>query len=163
VKKTHPRVVAYGDVDEVNSLIGLIRAKLTPELSSLNALLKDIQNTLFVVGGDLATPPDAPFEIRRVSQGEVERLEREIDAYNAQLPPLEEFILPAGHEVASLLHVARAVCRRAERSVVAAMESGEDINPQVQVYLNRLSDLLFVLARWANLKTHTPEEGAHFK
>ncbi len=162
VKKAHPRVEAYGDVDELNSYIGLIRAELPETLKGLDGLLKDIQNDLFLLGGDLATPPDAPFEIRRMGEDRVRWLEEEIDRFNSDLPPLEEFILPAGHRISSLFHVARTVCRRAERSVVRAMES-EDINPQVQIYLNRLSDLLFVLARWSNRKLGVGEEYARFK
>ena len=162
VRKTHPRVVAYGEVDEVNSYIGLVRAELPERLSDLDGVLRDVQNDLFVLGGDLATPPNAPFQVRRVDGERVRWLEGLIDRYNSELPPLKEFILPAGHRVSALLHVARTVCRRAERAVVEAMET-EDINPQVQIYLNRLSDLLFVLARWSNLKLGVEEELASFR
>jgi len=162
VPKTHPRVVAYGDVDELNSFIGLIRSELTEELKEIDGVLRDIQNDLFLIGGDLATPPDAPFEVKRMDENRVKRLEGLIDRYNGELTPLEEFILPAGHRVSALLHIARTVCRRAERTVISAMER-EEINPQVQVYLNRLSDLLFVLARWVNHRTGTGEEYANFK
>ncbi len=162
VPKTHPRVVAYGDVDELNSFIGLIRSELPEELKELDGILRDIQNDLFLIGGDLATPPDAPFRVRRMDGERVRWLEGTIDRYNGELPPLKEFILPAGHRVSALLHVARTVCRRAERTVISAME-GEEINPQVQIYLNRLSDLLFVLARWVNHRMGRSEEYANFK
>ncbi len=162
VPKTHPRVVAYGEVDELNSFIGLVRSELPEGLKGLDNILRDIQNDLFLIGGDLATPSDAPFEVKRMDDGRVKWLESLIDRYNGGLPPLKEFILPAGHRLSSLLHVARTVCRRAERAVISAME-GEDINPQVQIYLNRLSDLLFVLARWVNHRMGTGEEYASFK
>ncbi len=162
VPKTHPRVKAYGDVDELNSYIGLIRAELPEVISELDGVLRDVQNDLFTIGGDLATPPNAPFEVRRTDNDRVKWLEGLIDRYNSDLPPLKEFILPAGHRVSALLHVARTVCRRAERSIVEAMGT-EEINPQVQIYLNRLSDLLFVLARWSNRKLGVKEEPANFK
>ncbi len=162
VPKTHPRVVAYGEVDELNSYIGLIRSELPEGLTSLDGVLREIQNDLFTLGGDLATPPNAPFELRRMDGDRVKWLEGLIDRYNSELPPLKEFVLPSGHRTAALFHVARTVCRRAERAVVKAMEM-EEINPQVQVYLNRLSDLLFVLARWSNRRLGVEEEPANFK
>ena len=138
VPKTHPRVVAGGDVDELNSLLGWALV-VAPEAARLARL----QNELFDLGADLTVPGGDRL---RIEQSYVERLEAEIDEANAVLEPLKSFVLPGGTELAARLYLARAVCRRAERSVLAV----EDANPLVAVYLNRLSDLLFVLARAAN-------------
>lgn len=141
VPKTDLRVEAVGTVDELNSLVGwAAAADGAPEL------LGRIQNELFDVGADLATPPGGERSRLRVTSELVERLERDCDAANAQLEPLKSFVLPGGSEAASRLFVARAVCRRAERAVLRV----EDTSPLVAVYLNRLSDLLFILARAAN-------------
>jgi len=160
VSKSSPRVCAYGEVDELNSFLGLARTKIAdPELLKL---LERIQNELFVLGADLAVPqPDAGDRQRRISAAEIENLEQTIDRYNETLPPLQEFILPAGNEAGAVLHVARAVARRAEREVVRLAQS-EKINPHVLVYLNRLSDLLFVLARVANRQGGGGEVFAEF-
>jgi len=138
VPKTDPRVAALGDVDEVNSLVGwaLVAA---PE----SARLQRIQNELFDVGADLARPGNDRL---RIHESYVERLEAEIDEVNAVLEPLKSFVLPGGSELAARLYIARAVCRRAERSVLAVPGA----STLAAVYLNRLSDLLFVLARAAN-------------
>ncbi len=149
--KDSPRLHAYGTVDELNSVIGLALAhSLSTAVSSwLNA----VQNDLFVVGADLATPLDAEAKwITRVEEAQVTRLEREIDQMDEQLPELKSFILPGGTPGAATLHVARTVCRRAERWTVALMEHEgvENVNPVVQHYLNRLSDWLFTAARFEN-------------
>ena len=141
VAKTDPRVEAVGDVDELNSLLGWIRAA-----DAAPAVLGRIQNELFDVGADLATPSGGDRSRLRVSQALVDSLESECDAANADLEPLKSFVLPGGAEVAARLYLARAVCRRAERSVLRV----GDVSPLVAVYLNRLSDLLFILARAAN-------------
>lgn len=148
VPKDHPRVIAYGEVDELNSVIGLARAAGAPEPE----LLRRVQNDLFDVGADLCVPPgdgDLTKSALRIAPGHGERLEREIDRLNERLEPLRSFVLPGGSPGAAWLHLARTVCRRAERSVVTLMGS-EAVGPAVLVYLNRLSDLLFVLARVAN-------------
>jgi cob(I)alamin adenosyltransferase len=132
VPKSDPRVVAMGDVDELNSLVGWA-----------DAGLDRIQNELFDLGADLSRPGDDHL---RIEQSYIDRLEAEIDEANAALEPLKSFVLPGGTERAARLYLARAVCRRAERSVLAV----GDANPRAAVYLNRLSDLLFVLARAAN-------------
>ncbi len=163
VSKTHPLVSSYGEVDELNSFIGLLRAELSKDLRELDEILKDIQNDLFKVGADLATPIPSKYPIKRVSEGDVKKIEELIDKYNAELKPLEEFVLPSGCKESALLHICRTVCRRAERVVVSAMEKGFKINPNVQIYLNRLSDLFFVLARWCNVKKGINEEMAKFK
>ena len=162
--KASPRVSGYGEVDELNSFLGLARTKIAD--AELLQLLERIQNELFVLGADLAVPlPDAsqtvPGRQRRVSAAEIEHLEQAIDRYNETLPPLQEFILPAGNEAGALLHVARAVARRAEREVVHLAQS-EKLNPHVLIYLNRLSDLLFVLARVANRQGGSGEVFAEF-
>lgn len=151
--KHDPRVDAYGDVDETNSAIGLARAALG-EAHPLDAELARIQNDLFDLGADLCvpesdTPPD--FEPLRMTATQVERLENTIDRLNAALEPLASFILPAGSEAAARLHFARTVCRRAERRIAALAASGARLNPDALKYANRLSDLLFVMARTANL------------
>ncbi|MCG8443359.1 MAG: cob(I)yrinic acid a,c-diamide adenosyltransferase [Caulobacterales bacterium] len=152
VSKTDARVEAYGAVDEANASIGLARAALADPV--LDAILARVQNDLFDVGADLATPgPDEElaFEPLRIQAGQAARLEADIDAVNADLSPLSSFVLPAGSEAAARLHVARTVTRRAERRAIAlALNDPGGINPAAIVYLNRLSDLLFVAARRAN-------------
>lgn len=147
VAKDCPRVTAYGEVDELNSVIGLVvsAGALEPDLIRL------IQNDLFDVGADLCVPPKegSPDTALRVTSGQAERLEREIDRLNDRIEPLTSFILPGGSSASAWLHLARSVCRRAERSVVTLMRS-EPVNPNALIYLNRLSDLLFVMARVAN-------------
>lgn len=150
VPKDHPRVAAYGTVDELNAILGLL---LTVNAKIAEAeLLRSIQNDLFDVGADLCTPPvtnEQPGQKLRVVPEQATRLERAIDRLNEPLQPLKSFILPGGSIASSWCHLARTVCRRAEREMVTLMRS-EPINPQVLIYLNRLSDLLFVLARVYN-------------
>ena len=157
VSKAHPRVDAYGDVDELNSLLGLARARLTD--TEMDSVLAAIQNDLFTVGGDLASP--SSIDVPRVDQSSVKRLEELSDKFLTELEPLKEFILPGGSESGATLHVARTVARRAERRV-AALAQVEDINPEVLPYLNRLSDLLFILARTVNHRTGVPEKMTDF-
>jgi cob(I)alamin adenosyltransferase len=146
--KHHRRVAAYGEVDETNAVLGLVRLHAD---ASLDALLSRLQNDLFDLGADLCTPhEEAPARPPlRVSAAQVSFLEQEIDRANAKLQPLTSFVLPAGTPAAAHLHHARTVARRAERALTALGER-EEINPQAVCYLNRLSDLLFVLARAAN-------------
>lgn len=146
------RVDAYGDVDEANSAIGLARSALGTA-HTLDRVLSTIQNDLFDVGADLCVPEsDQPreWEPLRVKPDQVDALEAHIDHLNADLEPLNSFILPAGTEASARLHLARTVCRRAERKVSALLASGARVNGDVLRYLNRLSDLLFVMARTAN-------------
>ena len=151
VPKDHPRVAAYGDVDELNSVIGLIRATAPAEL--FQDLLQAIQQDLFAIGGRLATPdPERvrkPLEKAALSEERVAEFERTMDAAEEELAPLRAFVLPAGTPKAAALHLGRTVCRRAERSVVSLARETE-VPPLFLVYLNRLSDLLFTLARLAN-------------
>lgn len=151
VEKCHPRIEAYGTVDEVNALVGQARTALheAPGNQRLDPLLARIQADLFVLGADLATPLDARASPPRMTDAQSTRLEQEIDDMEADLPPLKNFILPGGTPCAALLHSARTVCRRAERLTVALSES-DSINAQTIVFLNRLSDFFFVAARWTN-------------
>jgi cob(I)alamin adenosyltransferase len=143
VKKTERRVEAIGAVDELNSLIGVLLARKLPD--DFHSVLTDIQHELFDLGGELSIPGRAA-----ITENQVKRLETVLDKFNESLSPLKEFILPGGSEAAALCHLARSVCRRAERRVIHLAEK-EDVNIAVTKYLNRLSDLLFVLARALNV------------
>ena len=157
VSKASLRVAAYGDVDELNSALGLARAQLADE--EIDQVLLSIQNDLFTVGGDLASPREV--QVPRMGESFVKTLEENADRFLAGLEPLKEFILPGGSPAGAALHLARAVARRAERQVVALSQT-EDINPQILIYLNRLSDLLFILARTVNHRAMVPESMAAF-
>jgi cob(I)alamin adenosyltransferase len=154
VRKDSPRLEAYGTVDELNAVLGLVRTSLLARnepagARQLAAIIERIQNELFDLGSDLATRPEDVGPSQPLTRDEhVAALEREIDAWNDLLPPLASFVLPGGGQVAAELHLARTVCRRAERAVVGAAES-EAIRPEVLRYLNRLSDALFVMSRFA--------------
>jgi len=151
--KNDPRLEAYADVDEANSAIGVALSLGAMADEAVQALLIRVQNDLFDVGADLSTPViDAPkVEPLRVTEEQITYLENQIDLYNKELGELRSFVLPSGTPAASLLHVARTVTRRAERSTWHAIHSfGGGVNPLTAKYLNRLSDLLFVLARYAN-------------
>lgn len=157
VPKDHLRVAAYGDVDETNAALGAVRA-LAEE--KLGALLFAIQKDLFAIGAQLADPTHRVAEKRAkaaVTGRHVRRLELAIDAREAKLPQLRSFVLPGGTPASALLHQARTICRRAERSVVTLARE-TDVDPKIIVYLNRLSDLLFVLARFENHRAQLPEE-----
>jgi cob(I)alamin adenosyltransferase len=154
VSKADPRVETYGAVDETNACVGLARVH-TRGAGAFDAILARVQNELFDLGADLATPAaadEAPGSRLRILDSQVERLEQEIDSLNAELPELISFILPGGTEAAAALHLARTVSRRAEREAVRLVESGEPVSGPAMRYLNRLSDLLFVAARYANDK-----------
>src|SRR5256714_10829454 len=146
VPKLDPRIEAFGAVDELNSLIGLALAAEVD--AGHRSTLERIQNELFDVGADLSVPFDVGGRLR-IEQPAIDGLEAECDRFNAELAPLKSFVLPGGTEIAARLQVARAVCRRAERETLRAAQQVE-INPLALVYLNRLSDLLFILARAAN-------------
>ncbi len=155
VDKYNPRVEAYGAVDETNACIGLARLH-TKDDAVLDAILERVQNDLFDLGADLAAPERGaplPWEALRILQGQVDRLEQELDSLNDQLDDLTSFVLPAGSPASAALHLARTVCRRAERTTVyLAQIEGETVSDAVIRYLNRLSDLLFVASRWCNDK-----------
>ena len=147
VDKDAPRVGAYGAVDELNALLGVARTACADE--ALGALLDGLQDTCFVLGADLASPAGGASKVRRVAEEDVASLEGLIDASEAELTPLTSFILPGGSPAAAHLHHARTVARRAERLAVGLVRSGE-VSGEALRWLNRLSDLLFVLARVAN-------------
>ena len=147
------RVETYGTIDETNAAIGVARAALGSGAPELAAILARIQNDLFDLGADLATPANAPRAgvALRVQQSQVDRLEQEIDLLNAELSPLSSFVLPGGAPAAAALHLARAISRRAERLMVALNAIPEEkVDAPAMRYVNRLSDLLFVASRWAN-------------
>lgn len=149
VRKYHTRVAAYGEVDEANAVIGVARSANMPE--HLDAILERLSSELFLLGAELATPDAASKLKSRIDEEHISRLEREIDELESKLQPLANFILPAGTPAASALHLARCVARRAERQVVALGDMpSENLSPLLVIYLNRLSDLLFVMAREAN-------------
>jgi cob(I)alamin adenosyltransferase len=155
VPKDHPRVAAYGAVDELNAVLGVLLAGADVDAETA-ALLRSIQNDLFDVGADLCLPAaegEVAGQALRVRPEQVTRLEHAIDRHNDRLQPLKSFVLPGGTRASAWCHLARTVCRRAERDVVA-LAHAEPINPQTIAYLNRLSDLLFVLARVANRDGH---------
>lgn len=142
--KSHLRIEAYGTVDELNSFIGVLRD--STESEPIRSMLKDIQDRLFTLGANLAGDPEKPLATPDIFDSDIEALEKAIDEMTEQLPPLKNFILPGGHTTVSFCHVARCVCRRAERLAVALMLE-EPVDEQIIRYLNRLSDYLFVLAR----------------
>jgi cob(I)alamin adenosyltransferase len=157
--KADLRVGAYGSVDETNAAIGIARLFAHKEDEEVDAMLGRIQNDLFDLGADLCTPDGGSREITRtplrVVRSQVERLEHEIDAMNALLQPLKSFVLPGGSPAAAYLHLARTVCRRAERDMVELSETeGEIVSKQALPYINRLSDHLFVASRFLNRKEH---------
>lgn len=154
VPKSDPRVQAFGDVDETNAAIGV--ALTHPLPAGMAAHLTHIQNDLFDLGADLCVPSDAEGERLRIVASQVDRLERWCDEHNEPLGSLTSFILPGGSPAAAALHVARTVCRRAERSTVSLMAVA-DVNPSAFAYLNRLSDLLFILARTCNAHEGVPD------
>jgi cob(I)alamin adenosyltransferase len=153
VPKLDCRIGAFGTVDELNSLLGLALAGEVP--GDVREALGRVQNELFDVGADISVPFGVGDGRLRISQAQIDRLEADCDRFNADLPELKSFVLPGGTEAAARIHVARAVCRRAEREVLDAAQQVE-LNPLVPVYLNRLSDLLFILARTANSGTDEP-------
>lgn len=165
VSKADPRVAAYGDVDELNACLGVVCAHGEP-LGDIRALIEQLQRDLFAIGARLATTKTRRQdnttaktrereEKTAISEEDVLRLEQWIDRFEAELPPLRRFILPGGSTAGALLHVSRTVCRRAERSIVSL--GSDQVEPPVLAYVNRLSDLLFVLARAVNHRAAQPE------
>ena len=155
VAKNHPRIEAYGTVDELNAIIGIIRTFLNDSnddssMDIIDSCLYRIQNDLFNVGADLATPKHSRWEgMTLISTDSIAALEGQIDKLNADLPPLKEFILPGGGKIGAFFHQARTVARRAERDIISLMQSDENIEILPMTYLNRLSDYLFVAGRWS--------------
>ncbi len=153
VSKAHLRIHAYGTVDETNAVVGIVRLHTTG-MAKLDSMLARIQNELFDLGADLCVPDtgkDLGYEPLRIVAGQHQRLETEIDELNADLSPLRSFVLPGGHPAAANLHLARTICRRAERLIVElSAQDGEHVSEAAIAYINRLSDFFFVASRWAN-------------
>lgn len=155
VSKSHLRIQSYGTVDETNAIVGIVRLHTgTPAFARLDAMLARIQNELFDLGADLCVPDRGQsfdHEPLRIQPTQYQRLEAEIDELNAELPHLRSFVLPGGDPAAAYLHLARTVCRRAERLIVElAAAPGEPVSEGALAYINRLSDFFFVASRWAN-------------
>jgi cob(I)alamin adenosyltransferase len=163
VPKNFERVEAYGDVDELNSILGIIASTLPEEVSKLGGEIQQFQSDLLHVGAWLATTPDSPFsaDLMEIGHKQISRLEEAIDRMEENLPTLRSFIIPGGHASAAYAHMARTVCRRAERHVVRLTAEAHDSNPEslrgVIIFLNRLSDHLFVFARYCNLMMGVPD------
>ena len=156
VAKDDVRIEAYGTVDELNAALGLARSEMLP--AAVEQTLASVQNELFAVGAELATPQPAQHGTALVGESHIRELELAIDQMETELSPLRQFIMPAGSRGVCLLHLARGICRRAERRVVTlARSEGANISPQIIHYLNRLSDYLFVAARFANHQEGAPE------
>lgn len=158
VSKDHDRIEAYGTVDELNSILGIVLTEI--QNKEAKQILIKIQNDLFIVGSDLATVIEIDEKndkkVIRTTKEMIEYLEKQIDYFDEKLPPIKNFILPGGSKSAANLHHARTVCRRAERKVVRLMNS-VDISAKVMIYLNRLSDFLFVLSRFENFQANIPD------
>jgi cob(I)alamin adenosyltransferase len=163
VSKSHGRIEAYGTVDELNSFIGLLTDHLNltppPLFSGPAAFLREIQDRLFTIGSSLACDPEkeSKLAIPDLKEEDIQQLEQEIDRMDATLPPMKSFVLPGGHIAVSTAHIARCVCRRAERGCVRLQDEQLFVEPLVLRYLNRLSDYLFVLARYAAHQLLVPE------
>lgn len=148
VLKSHPRIEAYGTIDELNSFVGLLSDSISSEKSK--TILKEVQDRLFTIGSSLACDPDKELQLKipDLKEEDVIFLENEIDRMNEILPPMKTFVLPGGHPAISTAHIVRCVCRRAERKCVSMVEHDMQIEPLILKYLNRLSDYLFVFARF---------------
>lgn len=158
VSKDSNRVVSYGDIDELNSALGIaLSVNMSKEIKKI---INKIQNDLFIIGADLAASKQT--KVPRIKKAKINQLEKIIDLYNEKVGPLKEFILPSGSLVGSHLHLARTICRRCERQIVA-LNNTEWVNPNVMMYINRLSDLLFVLARYENKKSEEGEVYVNFR
>ncbi len=163
IPKSHIRIESYGTNDELNSFIGLLADQLNatpaPLFAAEIAILREIQDRLFTIGASLACDPEKEpkFKIPDLKKEDIQKLEEEIDRMNEGLPPMRSFVLPGGHLAVSTAHVTRCVCRRTERICVDMQENGLFIEPLVLQYLNRLSDYLFMLARYAGHLLHAPE------
>lgn len=157
VFKSDPRIEAYGTVDELNSHIGLVSDYCNDEHAK--TILKEIQDRLFTIGAELACDPEKKTKmlIPDLHETDISLLEKEMDAMDTELPVMKNFILPGGSPAVSFMHIARCVCRRAERCCVNLSQNAEDVNPLIIKYINRLSDYLFMLARYNGMKNNTPE------
>lgn len=155
LSKDHIKIEAYGSVDELNAWIGVLAD--APENKERNAMLREIQDRLFTIGAELASEPEQnKKKLPELFESDIVVLEKEMDSYNEVIPTLRAFVLPGGHPLVSFAHVARTVCRRSERQVIA-LSHNEDVNPLIIKYLNRLSDYLFVLSRKITQEQNAPE------
>lgn len=158
VKKDHPRVNAYGVIDELNSIVGLLNQSLCQQTAPLRDIFVKVQHQLFDLGARLAADEASTREkMPLIEEQELRELESHIDTFNEALPALSSFVLPGGGQTSAWCHLARTVCRRAERAVVALAET-DDVEAISVRYLNRLSDAFFVFGRWASVQTNHPEE-----
>jgi len=156
VRKDDPRIEAYGTVDELNAALAMAQAEALP--AAISTVIERVQHELFAIGAQLATPVPAAHSTALLRDEHLQALEAEIDRFEATLPALKEFILPGGTPAATRLHFARTICRRAERRLITLVAgTREAVDPRMQIYLNRLSDLLFVLARAANQAANHPD------
>ena len=157
VLKNDPRIEAYGTVDELNSYLGVVSDHCNDEHAK--NILKEIQDRLFTIGSELACDPqkDTKMRIPDLHESDIGLLEKEMDTMDAELPPMKNFILPGGMPAVSFMHVARCVCRRAERCCVNLKELEDSVEPLIIKYLNRLSDYLFMLSRYTGMKNNAPE------
>ncbi len=155
MQKDDRRVEAYGTIDELNSVLGVVVSGSKDK--SLVSSLKEIQGMLFVAGGDAASEPKGPLKVPRISTADTAKLERMTDELLSKLPSLSNFILPGGSPTGAMLHMARSVCRRAERRILTASKS-ESMNPELLPFFNRLSSYLFNLSRWANKRAGKKED-----
>ncbi|MEO9210123.1 MAG: cob(I)yrinic acid a,c-diamide adenosyltransferase [Ginsengibacter sp.] len=157
VLKSDDRINAYGTVDELNSFVGMASDYCTDQHSK--EILKEIQDRLFTIGSELACDPHKQNKMRipDLHENDIELLEKEMDRMDAELPPLKNFILPGGHLSSSSLHLARSVCRRAERCCVKLQDKEESVSPLIIKYINRLSDYFFMLSRYMSMKNNAPE------
>ena len=157
VLKNDPRIEAYGTVDELNSYLGVVSDHCNDEHAK--NILKEIQDRLFTIGSELACDPqkDTKMHIPDLHESDIGLLEKEMDTMDAELPPMKNFILPGGMPAVSFMHVARCVCRRAERCCVNLKELEDSVEPLIIKYLNRLSDYLFMLSRYTGMKNNAPE------
>ncbi len=161
VDKDHPRLEAYGTIDELNSHLGLLASIANPD-PDVAALITEAQNKMFCIGAYLATPaPSHPDDVPGLDEADIERIEEVIDRLDATVPPLRAFILPAGCTAACAANVARTVCRRAERRIITLGHSVGRVAPIVVQYVNRLSDFLFIYARYLNISSQTEETPWH--
>ena len=161
LSKADARVEAYGTIDELNSVLGVVRSELAAD-DPLQQVLAHLQNRLFHAGYDISTMPQADGPPQTIKHADTERLEQEIDRLQGLLPPLQNFVLPSGVKAATYLQQARTIARRAERRVVAAGRE-QEFNPEVVAFLNRMSDLLFVLARYVNLQAGGQDEAVDWQ
>lgn len=157
VSKSHERIEAYGTIDELNSYVGLCRDLI--DISEIKNVMKEIQDRLFTIGASLACDPDkeTKMKIPDLKEDDILFLEREMDKMDDSLQPLQYFILPGGHSTISHIHIARCICRRTERLIVMLISSNEEHDSLIIKYMNRLSDYLFVLARFVGVKLHAEE------